>query len=219
MDISTLSTGEKVSGVAGILLFLIMILFSWFGIEVAGFGSPEGANAFEAFDVIDIVLLITAIAAVALPLMSATQATVDLPVALSAIVALLGAISVILIVFRIISPPDFGIPGSVDVGFGEVDTGADTTREIGVFLGLLAAIGVAAGGWLAMQEEGTSFAEQRDRVAGGRGPGPGPGGGTGTGAPPPPGPGAAQQPPPPPASGGGTEPPPPPPPPPPRTGA
>jgi amino acid transporter len=213
MDISTLSTGEKVSGVAGIALFLIMILFSWFGIEVAGFGSPEGANAFEAFGLIDIVLLITAIAAIALPLMSATQASVDLPVALSAIVALLGAISVILILFRIISPPDFDIPGSVDVGFGEVDTGAETTRKFGVFLGLLAAIGVTIGGWLSMQEEGTSFADQRDRF----------GGGPGTGAPPPPGPGpgdqpAAPPPPPPPAAGGGTEPPPPPPPPP-RTGA
>jgi hypothetical protein len=185
MDVSALSTGEKVSGVAGIALFLIMILFSWFGIEVAGFGGGEGANAFQAFDLIDIVLLITAIAAVALPLMSATQASVDLPVALSAIVALLGAISVILIVFRIISPPDLGFPGSVDIGFGEVENGADTTRKIGVFLGLLAAIGVTIGGWLAMQEEGTSFGDERDRLAGGTG------------------------------TGGGTEPPPPPPPPPP----
>jgi amino acid transporter len=214
MDVSTLSTGEKVSGVAGIALLVIMILFSWFGVEVAGFGTPEGANAFEAFGLIDIVLLITAIAAIALPLMSATQASVDLPVALSAIVALLGAISVVLILFRIISPPDFDIPGSVDVGFGEVDTGAETTRKFGVFLGLFAAIGVAIGGWLAMQEEGTSFADQRDRVSGG----------PGTGPPPPPAPGAGQQPaappPPPPAAGGGTEAPPPPsPPPPPRTGA
>jgi hypothetical protein len=153
VDVSTLSTGERVSGVAGLALLLIMILFSWFGFEVAGFGSPEGANAFEAFDVIDIVLLITAIAAIALPLASATQATVDIPVALSAIVALLGAISVVLILFRIISPPDFDIPSAVDIGFGEVDQGVETTRKIGVFLGLLAAIGVTIGGWLAMQEE------------------------------------------------------------------
>ena len=190
-----------------------MILFSWFGIEVAGFGSPEGANAFEAFGIIDIVLLITAIAAVALPVMSMTQSQVDMPVALSAIVALLGIVSVLLILFRIISPPDFGIPDAVDIGFGEVENNTDTTRKIGVFLGLLAAIGVAFGGWRAMQEEGTSFGSAADR-AGDRF-----GGGPGAGDPPPPGPGApppgGQAPPPPPASGG----PPPPPPPPPSSGA
>jgi hypothetical protein len=212
MDVSTLSTGEKVSGVAGVLLFLIMILFSWFGIEVSGFGGSEGANAFESFSVIDIILLVTAIAAVALPLMSATQANVDLPVALSAIVALLGAISVILILYRIIDPPDFGT-NALDVGFGDVP-GVDETREIGAFLGLLAAIGVTIGGWLAMQEEGTTFADERERLAGGRGAG---------GGPPPPTPGTGQQPPaqpppPPPPAGGGSEPPPPPSPPP-RTGA
>lgn len=154
MDVSALSTGEKVSGAAGLALLLIMIVFSWFGFEVAGFGVEEGgANAFEAFSLIDIVLLITALAAIALPLVSATQATVDMPVALSAFVALLGAISVVLIMFRIISPPDFDIPGTVDVGFGEVDEGVETTRKFGVFLGLLAAIAVTIGGWLAMQEE------------------------------------------------------------------
>lgn len=215
MDLDKLNTGEKLAGASGIALFLIMIVFSWFGIEVAGFGSPEGANAFQAFGFIDIVLLLTAIVAVALPAMALMQARVDLPVALSAIVALFGIISVVLILFRIISPPDFGIPSNVDVGFGEVDTGADTSRKIGVFLGLLSAIGVAAGGWLAMQEEGTSFGaardQARDRMSGGSGGGgPTPPGG-------PSGPSAGETPPPPPASGGASEAPPPPPPP--RQGA
>jgi hypothetical protein len=211
MDVGTLSTGEKVSGISGIALLVIMVLFSWFGFEVAAFGSSEDSvNAFQAFSLIDIVLLITAIAAIALPVMSATQSSVDLPVALSAIVALLGAIAVVLVLFRIIDPPDLDIPGTVDIGFGEVDEGVETTRKFGVFLGLLAAIGVTIGGWLAMQEEGTSFTDQRDRL----------GGGPGSGAAPPPGPGAGERPaappppPPPPAAGGGTEPPPPPSPPP-----
>lgn len=210
MDVSTLSTGEKVAGIAGIALFLIMILFSWFGIEVAGFGSPEGANAFESFGIIDIVLLLTAIAAVVLPVMSLTDSHVDLPVALSAIVALLGIISVILVLFRIISPPDLGIPDAVDIGFGELEDNVDTTRKIGVFLGLLSAIGVAIGGWLAMQEEGTSFGSARDQAGDRFGGGPGAGG-----QPPPPGPAApppGEAPPPPPPASGGPPPPPPPPP-------
>ena len=75
------------------------------------------------------------------------------PVAVSALAAGLGILAVVLILFRIISPPDFGAPDSgVDLDVG---------RGIGVFLGLIAAGGVAYGGWVAMQEEGTSFSMPR----------------------------------------------------------
>ena len=85
--------------------------------------------------------------------MAANRTTVDLPVALSAVTAGLGILSVVLILFRIISPPDFGLGEVAEAFGGEADVG----RGIGVFLGLIAAAGVAAGGWLAMQEEGSSF--------------------------------------------------------------
>jgi hypothetical protein len=76
----------------------------------------------------------------------------------------------VLIVISIISPPDFGV---------ELEgTGIDQTRKIGVWLGLIAAIGVAYGGWRAMQEEGTSFGGQVDRSSG-------PDAGAGTPPPPP----------------------------------
>ena len=61
--------------------------------------------------------------------------------------------AVVLILFRIISPPDFG---ASDFGV-DLDVG----RSIGVFLGLIAAGGVAYGGWVAMQEEGTSSQQCR----------------------------------------------------------
>ena len=73
-----------------------------------------------------------------------------------------------MILFRIVSPPDLGID----------DFEADPS--VGVFLGFLAALGVAAGGWMAMREEGTSYRAT--------------GTGAGTAPPPPP-------PPPPPAGG------------------
>ena len=34
----------------------------------------------------------------------------------------------------------------------------------GVFLGLIASAGIAYGGWRAMEEEGTSFGDQADRI-------------------------------------------------------
>lgn len=170
MDTSTLSTGEKIAGAAGAILLVFMFVLDWFSVEDTGdFG---GLNAWQSFGLIDLVLLLAAVAGIALAVIAATQTRVDLPIALSAITAGLGLLSVALIIFRIILTPEFD-----GGGFGDIET----DRGIGVFLGLLAAAGVAYGGWTAMQEEGTSFEGERNRVQNnpsGRGPG--------GGAPPPP---------------------------------
>jgi hypothetical protein len=179
MDLTRLTQGEKIAAVSGIALILIMFIFKWFGLEVgvAGFTAEGSRNAWGSYGFIDIVLFVTVAAAIGLALISASQTEVGLPVAASAVVAGLGILSVVLIIISIISPPDFGVEGS----------GIDHTRKIGVWLGLIAAIGIAYGGWRAMQEEGTSFGEQADRF---RGPDEGPG------AAPPPPPSAPPPPPP-----------------------
>jgi hypothetical protein len=102
------------------------------------------------------ILLITAIVAIGGALMTANAQSVNTPVAISAITAGLGIFSVLLILFRIIDPPNSGdIPDGFDISI---------TRKIGVFLGLIAAGGIAYGGWKAMEEEGTSFRHQADQV-------------------------------------------------------
>jgi hypothetical protein len=181
MDASRLRQGEKIAAGSAIALLLIMFIFSWFGLKDAP-ADLGGLNAWEAFGFIDVILFVTALAALAMAYFSASGQGVSLPIAMSAIVTGLGILSVLLILFRIIDPPSYGI----------LDVSVDTSREIGVFLGLIAAAGVAYGGYVAMQEEGTSFSGERDRVqdrTGGPGPGPGGGGGTpprsGGGAPPP----------------------------------
>jgi hypothetical protein len=164
MDFTRLTVGEKIAGASGIALILIMFIFKWFGLEfntdLGGLGlSAEGSrNAWGSYGFIDIVLFITVVAAVSLALISASDSEVGLPVAASAIVAGLGTLSVVLVIISIISPPDFGLDLS--------GTGVEHTRKIGVWLGLLAAIGVAYGGWRAMQEEGTSVGGEADRLRG-----------------------------------------------------
>jgi hypothetical protein len=76
---------------------------------------------------------------------------------------------VLLILYRIISPPDAGSAPGVSV---------DVSPAIGIFLGLLAAIGIAYGGYRAMQEEGSSFGDVGDRLGGGSHGGHGGSGGT-----------------------------------------
>src|SRR5919108_3263587 len=160
MDFTRLTQGEKIAGISGLALILIMFIFKWFGLEFSGSlggvgieGELGSRNAWGSYGFIDIVLFITVVAAIGLALISASQTEVSLPVAASAIVAGLGILSVVLIIISIISPPDFG----ADLA------GVDGTRKIGVWLGLIAAIGVAYGGWPAMREGGTSFGDQADR--------------------------------------------------------
>jgi hypothetical protein len=173
MDFTRLTQGERIAGVSGVALILIMFIFKWFGLEASlpGFVAEASENAWHAYGwLLVLVLLVTGAAAICLALFKATQTDVGLPVALSAIVAGLGAIALLIIVISIISPPNIA---GVDLA-----EGIDKTRKIGVWLGLIAAAGITYGGWRAMQEEGTSFGEEADRF---REPDTGPGA-----APPPP---------------------------------
>jgi hypothetical protein len=203
MDADKLNTGEKVAAISAVLLFIFMF-FTWFGVEVSGAGGFSGSvpgaggSAWDALDFIPIILTITIIAALAVAALRLTDSTYEPPVSMNAVVAVLGGLSVLLILFRIVDPPSFGSFGGVSV---------DGTVEIGIFLGLIAAVGIAYGGYLAMKEEGASFGDTADRLSGGSGGRPS----AGSPPPPPPPPSSPPPPPPPPSS-------PPPPPPPPSSG-
>lgn len=201
MEADKLSTGEKIAAVSAILLFVFMF-FDWFGVEVSGVPgfsgdiSGSGGSAWDALDVIPIFLMLAIVAAIGVAVIRLTDADIELPVSLNSIVAALGGFAVLLILFRIIFPPDFGSFGGVEV---------DATLKLGIFLGLLASAGIAYGGYSAMREEGMTFGDTADRLGGGGGGQQPPAGSP----PPPPSPPPAQQPPPPPQS---QNPPPPPPP-------
>ncbi|MFL5900266.1 MAG: hypothetical protein ACJ75S_03625 [Solirubrobacterales bacterium] len=203
MDLDRLNLGEKIAAVSAILLFIFMFFIDWFGVEVSGLGSFSGAvpgaggSAWDALDVIRIVLLITVLAAVGLALLRLTDSTYEPPVPASTVVAVLGAISVLLILFRIIDPPSFGSIGGVSY---------DATLKVGIFLGLISAGGIAYGGYSAMREEGITFGDAADHLSGG---------GRGAVPPPPPPvqpPSSSAPPPPPPPPPNPQAPPPPPPP-------
>jgi hypothetical protein len=174
MDVDRLSTGEKIAGVSAILLFIFMF-FDWFSVDVSVSGgslaltASEGGNAWDALDVIPIFLMIAIIAAVGVAVIRLTDAVFEPAISVNAVVAALGGLAVLLILYRIISPPDAGSAPGVSV---------DVSPAIGIFLGLLAAIGIAYGGYRAMQEEGSSFGDVGDRLGGGSHGGHGGSGGT-----------------------------------------
>ncbi|HEU4706345.1 MAG TPA: hypothetical protein VFS64_04065 [Solirubrobacterales bacterium] len=181
MDVDRLSTGEKIAGVSAILLFIFMFL-DWFTVSASnGFVSVSvGGSAWDALDVIPIILMVAIVAAVGVAVVRLTDAVFEPSISANAVVAVLGIVSVLLILYRIISPPDSGFSGvSVD-------------PAVGIFLGLVAAAGIAYGGYRAMQEEGTSFGDVGDRLGSG---------GHGGGGQPPQPPSSTPPPPPPPQQG------------------
>lgn len=202
MEVNKLNTGEKVAAISAVLLFIFMF-FTWFGVEVSGAGGFSGSvpgaggDAWDALEFIPVILVIAIVAAIGVAVLRLTDSAYEPPISMNAVVTVLGGLSVLLILFRIVDPPSFGSFGGVSV---------DGTVEIGIFLGLIAAAGVTYGGYLAMKEEGATFGDTADRLSGG-GPPAEPPPPPSSPPPPPPPPPAAQQPPPPPSS-----PPPPPPP-------
>jgi len=163
VDTSRISFGEMVAGASAVALLIFMFL-PWYGVstDVPGFEASVNANAWEAFGFIDILLFLVIL--VTLGLVGARamgNVPTGLPAPLGLIVAIAGAIALVLIVFRIIS-----IPGP-DVDIQGVEFG----RKIGIFLGLIAAGGITFGGYTAMNERAGA-----DGHAPAAGPGPGPGG-------------------------------------------
>jgi len=163
VDANRLGRGEMIAAVSAIALLLIMFIFKWFGVDFGedefGLAAQTGdisVNAWQAFGFIDIILFITILVAIGVAVMSANAQSANLPVAGSALVAALGILCVLLILFRILDPPGASdIPDGFDIGIA---------RKIGVFLGLIAAVGIAYGGYAGMKEEGTSFGDQANRL-------------------------------------------------------
>ncbi|HEY6731298.1 MAG TPA: hypothetical protein VI039_09760 [Solirubrobacterales bacterium] len=159
MDMDRLSTGEKIAGGSAVLLFIFMF-FDWFKVEVSGgegfLSVSAGGNAWEWFTWIDLFLLLTVIVALAVVIVRLSDALLEPSFSLNSVVAILGAVAVLLVLYRIIDPPSSGELSGV---------GVDVSRQLGVFLGLIATAGVTYGGYRAMQEEGSSFGEIGDQLS------------------------------------------------------
>jgi len=144
--IGRMSQGQLIAAVGAVVLLVAMFL-PWIGISVSlpsGVNLPQGVsdavggssseNVWKG-STLDIYLLITVIVALTPALLALTDSAEEFSF-VSAATFLLGAVAVILVAaFLTIDFPD----------------GAD--RKIGAFIGLVAAVAIAYGGFRAMQEE------------------------------------------------------------------
>jgi hypothetical protein len=129
MDLRRLRAGEWMASVSGAVL-LVSLFLPWYD------AGDANASAWEALAVVDVALALVAAFGVALLPITATQRVPAVPIAFSAFVLLAGLIGTVLVLVRAAGLPD----------------GADG-RGWALWLGLIAALGMAAGGGVAMRDE------------------------------------------------------------------
>jgi hypothetical protein len=162
-DISRLRRADRIIGIGAIALFIFMFFFKWYGVSsnVSGFAgvnvsvSKSGWDVFTNSRWIWLLTIIVALGSVALV---ASQRKLELPVQPGVVVAGLGALSTVFILYRIIHHP------TASASFGGFH--ASVGIKIGIWLGLIAAAIITYGGYLAMQDEGTSLADVREQASG-----------------------------------------------------
>lgn len=140
MDLNKLSTGDKVIGGSGIAL-LIFSFFPWFSFDAGPFGSVSQSGWDFFFTGIIPVLLGVALVGFVVATKLMDVAMPDLPVPQPLLILGLGGAAALLVVLRLLMGGDDGGTGALD-------------RSFGLFLSVLAAIGLAAGAFLKFQEEG-----------------------------------------------------------------
>jgi hypothetical protein len=150
--------GELIAAVSAILLFAFMF-FDWYSVECDNANSPllnlisfppAGKSAWQALDYIPSVLLVTVFAALVTTALRISDVAEKLT-RIHAAVAAFGVVSAALILIRILDAPNFN-PGR---GGWETLTCRSAT-QLPIYLALAAAVGIALGSFLAIEEERAS---------------------------------------------------------------
>ncbi len=166
LDFSRLRRADRIIGGGAIALFVFMFFFKWYGVSssssIGGVSFSSSANGWHSFTNSRWIWLITIIVALGYVCLTAAQRELDIPVQGSVIVAALGTLSALLIAYRIIDHPSAGASGTI----AGVHYSASAGIKIGIWLGLIAAVAIAYGGYLAMQQEGTSLAHVHEQASG-----------------------------------------------------
>jgi hypothetical protein len=163
VDVKRLSRGEQIAGVAAVLLIIDMFL-NWYSANLNSalqaqadrFGIDTNADAWQVFSTTDILIFITAVAALVMVGTRVTGRSANLPVSLPLVVALLGAFTTLVVLWRIINQP--GENEFVNV-------------EYGAYLGLLLLVALtygavqAGGGVDTMRAEAESLGDRPARPA------------------------------------------------------
>ena len=154
MKLSRLRSGEWLALVSAVAL-AVLLCFDWFFLSTpdARVGAHESGWRSTGWPIT--LLLLAAIGvALAMAFTTATQRAQAWPIVLTVFTFVVGALGALVVGLRLIAQPGLG----VDAG------NADVEIEPAAFLGLLAVLGVGAGGWRAMLDERTDTPEAHEQT-------------------------------------------------------
>jgi hypothetical protein len=151
-DRSRLRWPEWTVGAGSVLLLAAMLLLPWY--EFTASTPPPGPQYFITYSVdgwnglqgARWLILVTILLGLALVFFQATRRAPAIPVTLSLFVALLGGIAVLWLIYRVPIDP----PGG---------------RDLGGWIGLIAACAIAYGGYKSLRREGIASADGPKEIA------------------------------------------------------
>src|ERR1700730_9100004 len=161
-DISRLRRADQIVGAAALAFFIILFFFKWYGVSsnvgaVSGLNINVSRSGWDTFTNSRWIWIITIIVGLGSVVLVGAQRKLELPLQPGVIVAGLGARSTIFILSRIVHHP------TASASFGGFH--ASVGIKLGIWLGLIAAMALTYGGYLQMQEEGTSLADVREQAS------------------------------------------------------
>ena len=152
LDAGRVRRGELIAASGGVLLFAALFLLPCFGVrEPAGRLASASAAASAVVASLDgwnsltttrWILLVTIAAAVTLVILTASQRAPAVPVTASLFTCLLGILSSLVLLYRVIDH-------------------AGLAARAGVYVGLVGALAVGYGGYVSLRTEGSSFGDPR----------------------------------------------------------
>ncbi len=147
MDLTKLSMGDKVIAISGILLFIPISFLDWFEASAKGIPGATASSGGNAWDFtltwLAVLIGIAMVVLVALKLFEVKVPDIG-GASWGTILLGMGAVAFAFVLIKTIA--GVGVPdGAEDF--------IDISRKIGLFLGLVASAGLAAGGYLRLQEE------------------------------------------------------------------
>ena len=156
MDLSKLTTSDKVIGISGIVLFLASFL-AWFTVEVktsvSGIGGSASANGWDVgflWAGLPALLGLAAAVIVLLPKLSEVELP-DLPFPWGTALFGAGVWSAFFVVLKFL----IGVDGPSSVSGAGYSV--DVSRSFGLFLAVISSIAFAVGGFMRFKEDGGEF--------------------------------------------------------------
>ncbi len=135
-----------IAGVAAVVLLVSVFLLPWYGLTgtiapvAARLGVSTSVNGWDSLTSIRWLMLVTILSALALVYLQATRHSPALPSTFSLIVMLLGGLTALALIYRVL----ISVPGTS----GVVD------HRIGGFIGLISGCAIAYGGYRSLRQEG-----------------------------------------------------------------